>query len=932
MTLSPRRFVPFLPSRPTLPFRSSLPLLSGLLLSAAALVAQGTADPSAPPADQNVIELGRFEVSTDKDNGYMAADTISSGRLATNLLLTPSDTSVITRDLLNDLAVFNLEEATGWLTNSRPTELGAIESNSISTTTMDSVDYGGSGTLRGMSTQPATRNYFPSGTVPMEYNVERVEGARGPNAILYGEGGPGGQINYLTKKAKSRNFGSLRVRADSEGSMGFAIDVNRAIGRSAALRYNGSWFDGQGWQSRVQNNHVGNALSLVFHPVEGMTLSIDADKSRTYRSLLISAFTDSSSNWNRIPLNGRLTTNTSQTTAAGLTNLGSNATKYRVYTEGLGIVDWKGYGQTSGTGLTLVPGLDRSIVNIPEAPDRRFTTNPDDAHVTAVTHDVSAAIEQRFRNDFIVEFAGAYAKNEQDGANYRYSQTFVDPNTRLPDGSPNPNFLKMYSATNYGKNLDGTMRDMKALRLAANYPFRLFGGVQNVSVIAQRQETHSLRLQSTQRIVDNPSAANPITATGNQLYVFRYWDNMPSSLPDLSKVFEFRNVPDIDSSVRRDTDSLQIGTSGSYLRNRLSIIGGFRRDDADLYTADGILSTRDPITGAIGDYTRANYRTSNDSISGGVVFFPIESVGVYANFSDGFSVQTNANPRIDGSFAEVGIVPSSVTAYGVRLRLFNGKLIASAGTYHARESDSFMTVNVTNINNIWRNHPGNSDKLIGTFSRSPEVITDTQSREGWGWEAEMTANVSNSLRFTANLALPNTNQSNVGQGFRDYVAKHLPTWEKWAADPTSPTQQATDILNLTGVKNTIANFQDGRAQNNTYNWRANVFGTYFVRSTFLRGARIGLGAQFFGPRVIGNQPNDPYNYIYSSTYQIFTGTLGRQFKIRASKLDLQLNVVNLLNYGQPIIQGVFNYQGTPVPYAYKYLAPRTVRLTATLSF
>jgi outer membrane receptor protein involved in Fe transport len=896
-----------------------------------AAMSPGAVQPAPAGTNDSVVELSPFVVSTDRDNGYMAADTINSGRLSTNLLMTPSDTSVITRDLLDDLGVFSLEEATGWLTSSKPTELGAIEGNNVNPNSTDNSDSGSTGSLRGMSTQPSTRNYFASATTPLEYNVERVEGARGPNAILYGEGGPGGQINYLTKKARNRNFGTVRARADSEGSMGVAVDINRVFGPRAAGRYNGSWFDGQGWQSRVKNNHVANALSLVFRPYKGLSISLEADKTRTYRSGTVGPFLDSSSRWNRVPVMGRFTGTTAQATASGLTILG--AALSHVYAEGSGVISRQGNCQTIGTSATLVPAFDRGIPNFPSAPDRKFNANPEDIHITADTRDLMTAIEQRFGNGLVVELAAASAKIEQDGASLRFGTYFIDPNFLFPDGSPNPNFGKTYSQAIFGRNLDGTMRDMKALRLAANYSFKILGGEQNLSVIGQRQEIHSRTAINIRRIVDNPSSASPITNNANLLYVFRYWDNLPTSLPNFSETFEFRNVPEADSRTRRNTDSLQIGTSGSYLRDRLSLVGGFRHDQLDLHTSDGVVANRDPITGAIKTYTEADYHTSNNSFSGGVVYFPFELIGVYANISDGFSVQTNANPRIDGSFSEVGIVPATVKAGGLRFRLFGGKMIASAGYYRAKESNSFLTVGVVNINNLWRNHPGNEGKIIETFHQtttSVENITDTQSREGWGWEGEMTANLGNAFRLTANVAFPHTKQSNVGRDFRAYVAANIATWQRWAADVTSPVQQATDILNLRLIKEIIDNFQDGRRQNGNYDWRANIFGTYFVRSTVFKGTRLGLGAQFFGPCIIGNQVGSPYDYIFAKTYHTFAAVVGHSFRMHQRQLDVQLNVINLLDYGEPIVHGVnATYNG---PHGYKYLPPRAVRLTATFSF
>ncbi|MCX6952611.1 MAG: hypothetical protein NTV51_10675, partial [Verrucomicrobia bacterium] len=162
---------------------------------------------SARPADVKPPELGTsekpivtapFEVRGDQDNGYAAADTISAGRLNTNLLMTPSDTTALTRDFLNDIGAFSMVEASSWLTSAIEIDQGAQTGSSAN---VDPRDSGTNTQLRGQATQASTRNYFPSSTTPGEYNVERIEGEAGPNAILYGVGGPGGQVNYLTKRA-----------------------------------------------------------------------------------------------------------------------------------------------------------------------------------------------------------------------------------------------------------------------------------------------------------------------------------------------------------------------------------------------------------------------------------------------------------------------------------------------------------------------------------------------------------------------------------------------------------------------------------------------------------------------------------------------------------------------------------------------------------
>src|SRR4051812_6669359 len=163
-----------------------------------------------------VVSLSRFEVKAEEDEGYVAADTINAGRLSTNLLMTPSDTTALTRDFLNDIGAFNMVEASSWLTSAIEVDQG---SQAGSSGNIDPRDSGVNTQIRGQSTAASTRNYFPSSTTPGEYNVERVEGEAGPNAILYGVGGPGGQVNYITKRAQSRNFTRIRGRASSFGTI-----------------------------------------------------------------------------------------------------------------------------------------------------------------------------------------------------------------------------------------------------------------------------------------------------------------------------------------------------------------------------------------------------------------------------------------------------------------------------------------------------------------------------------------------------------------------------------------------------------------------------------------------------------------------------------------------------------------------------------------
>lgn len=84
---------------------------------------QSTATPVVPqPTEPNedkgsILELSPFEVVSGKDSGYVATSSLSGGRLATDLDKTPAAVSVITRELLDDLGVFNTQQTLQWTTN-----------------------------------------------------------------------------------------------------------------------------------------------------------------------------------------------------------------------------------------------------------------------------------------------------------------------------------------------------------------------------------------------------------------------------------------------------------------------------------------------------------------------------------------------------------------------------------------------------------------------------------------------------------------------------------------------------------------------------------------------------------------------------------------------------------------------------------------------
>ena len=891
-----------------------------------------TADKSA--TDEGTVRLSPFVVATDKDNGYIAADTLNAGRLRTNLLMTPGTMEVFTRDLLDDLGVFNIDEASAWLTSSHPLETNGINGNSMNPASLALHDPGSNVSLRGMATQPSTRNYFLSATTPMEYNVQRVEAGRGPNAILYGEGGPGGGVNYITKQAEHRTFGQVRMRTDTLSSLGVSLDLNRPLTSNLDLRYNASVLDQRHYVSRVRMDSWGNALSVAYRPWERTRINVEADFSRTKRpGFIMTSYGDSFSAWNKVPVTSTLTA--AQATAAGLSLRGTTA--FWVYVEGLGMLNLRGTPYTTGSGIPLLFSSPLGIADIP-VPDRSFNVNPSQINVHGGTTDLQASVDHSFRNGLSLQLAAQYAKYHADGGQYAFTGAVKDPNVYLPGGMPNPNFGKIYSYSYYGRNINGTNRDSNTVRLVAAYPIKGFGGSTSLSVFGHHQESNSRTVYWDMHFVD-PNSTLAINNSASLIYLYRYWDNLAPSLPDFSKMYDLRAVPTSDSYTKNANDAFEVAASGSYLRGRLTYVAGFRRDKSALTNRNGDTAFRDGVSGAFLKYTIEEREAYNNTKTFGVVYFPWERIGAYADYAEGFSIQTNANPKMDGTFANANIVPAKEKAAGLRFRLAKTDvmtIVGGLGYYQAEQNNSALAINVGAINTLWSNHRM-PERYIETFSSSPTVtaaansIQSTRSYAGKGWEGNLTANVANSFRLVLNVAFPKTRQFDTAADYREYVAKNLPVWQQWAADPTNPTR-TSDASQAQTIQNTVNGFQDERVQNGTYKYRYNALGVYTLPRGALRGLRIGLGGQFYGPRVIGNEIDHPYDYVYAKSYYLLSGSLGYGLKLLRARVDFQVNVDNLLNCDDIMYNGMFTIQGRLVPYGFRRLNPRELRLTSTLKF
>ena len=200
------------------------PLVGWAMVSS--LFGQGAPQPAVPTAvaQEEVVQLSPFVLSTERDTGWSANDTLSATRTKQALKDVPVNIDAITSDFMEDLGLNTADEVTKFV------------ANVYAAPTMENDNQTDNFSFRGLSQRfNVSRNYFrwyiPSDT----YNVERIDFGKGSNSLIFGDVEPGGQGSVFTKRALMKNFGTAFAQYGSNGAYRMQLDVNRKLRSGLAL-------------------------------------------------------------------------------------------------------------------------------------------------------------------------------------------------------------------------------------------------------------------------------------------------------------------------------------------------------------------------------------------------------------------------------------------------------------------------------------------------------------------------------------------------------------------------------------------------------------------------------------------------------------------------------------------------------------------------
>ncbi|MEI6464340.1 MAG: TonB-dependent receptor plug domain-containing protein [Verrucomicrobiota bacterium] len=266
------------------------------------LPAQTTADrvlpasastPAEPKkASEETLVLSPFTVTSSQDVGFVAANALAGGRMATALKDTPVAYSVQTSEFLEAFNLTDVAQAAQWTVNANHNE-GDGTYKAFGTTAVSQVN------IRGIRVNSPTVNFFPTAYTLDGYNIDRIDYARGPNAVLFGAGGIGATVNTVTKQAiAGKTIRKTQALIGSYGRRRLLADINEPFaGKKGAVRANFMWEDADTWRNYEWTKRKGVALATTYQLTPNLSIRAGAEYIDRAETKGLMTMTENISGW-----------------------------------------------------------------------------------------------------------------------------------------------------------------------------------------------------------------------------------------------------------------------------------------------------------------------------------------------------------------------------------------------------------------------------------------------------------------------------------------------------------------------------------------------------------------------------------------------------------------------------------------------------------
>lgn len=957
-------------SRPTPPAsrrsRLCLVLMVSFASSLASLRAQQAATPP-PTAKDEPIRLQPFEVDASNDSRYRAASTLAGSRLNSSLKDVASVIDVYTKDFMDDIGATTLEQVLAYANNlERDTEDTIHGLANLNISTSNSFRY----RIRGLPASRA-RGYFEFDFPIDTYISDRLDESRGPNAILFGFGSPGGIVNSSTKQPLlQRDLAQLEVKTGTEIDHRASLDVSqRVLDRRLALRFNAVNQRLTGWRAYTYEDIDAYHFAVKAAPFKKTLINLEYERfhqdDSVARPLTYWSQTDT---WDAA---GRPLINTNFANRANATlNPGFNvatiaqvsANNFWVYNEQSGqVLNWRGMSRsnratyTNPAGRTFTAFADmRAQILQPDGIVEVNTMGPGTGRDLAM-ETFFATLQQEITP--ALHFEAALSRYYADWGARRLPATtmFADPNAFLPAGgaastgpaatnpAPNPFRGQYYveTAAQFWRTTTDTLNYRASFSF--DHDFKNWLGRHRVAGLFERNDYGTRTRSLQEQVLVNGTLASTLPANAANNFNRRYYVNPANprsvrnaniTLPPVplditladgtrlqTRLFEMRSAP----ADYTKYDDIWMGVlQGRWWKDRFHTTVGIRRDDAVFddwgsYVADNA-----------GAYVRSAANRSDVPYTGntrnyGIVFHATDWASVFANFSNSLGV-----PGLKIIYAPTGAFMDPTTGegrdFGIKFRVPRLRLEGSLSYYEATSDNDTDSQNVEGWGVNGHNNFLTSlvaANLMTAAQANPLRATgtgDTVDSESKGVEFSLVGAISANWDVRLNYSYTERSLSNAFPRVNAWAEKTLrPFWATWNRDNPS-TPAADNILDTVfsgaqSLRDIIDTFESNLATRTLVRTRvtglrphkANLYTTYALKEGTLKGVRLGGGIRYEAANFAGQDASGKNYRGLAFTNVDLMAAYTR--KIWGRTCTFQVNVRNALHGDAKVSPSVVNASG-----------------------
>lgn len=196
-------------------------------------------------AEKETVDLDTVRVRGQRISAYQADRSTSATRTDTPLRDVPQAITVVTEKQMRDQAVQGMADAVRYVPGINTTQGEGNRDGLVFRGNSSTADF----FVDGMRDDV---QYFRD-----TYNIERIEAFKGPNAMIFGRGSPGGLLNRVTKVADWRETLNVGLQLGSWQKRRTTADVAHPFNDAVALRVTGVYEDSEGFRDGYEVKRQG---------------------------------------------------------------------------------------------------------------------------------------------------------------------------------------------------------------------------------------------------------------------------------------------------------------------------------------------------------------------------------------------------------------------------------------------------------------------------------------------------------------------------------------------------------------------------------------------------------------------------------------------------------------------------------------------------